>query len=168
MTYNKTAAYDLSLFDTSEKIEKKQDKKPKNKSKVVHMPEEAINKIRYRKHNPLKVFFGTLGLCAATAVIAAIIVGQVQLTELNQKIITAENTLSNEKSVYTQTQMAVQSNLSTSGIQQYAEEQLGMTKAENSQKEFIELSQGDKAEVTADSNGDFFSWIAKAVSGLWS
>lgn len=168
MAYNeKTTAYDLSLFETSaeEKIKKK---KQKNKAKVVKLPEDEIHKIRFRKHNPFKMAAGALSVGVITAVIIAIIMGQVQLTELNQQIITAQNQLSDQQSVYTQTQMAVQSNLSTSGIQEYAEKTLGMTKATNAQKEFIKLSDGDKAEITQESSGDIFSWISNAISNLWS
>ena len=169
MDYNKTSAYDLSLFDTSAKdLEKANRKRKKNFPKVVKMPEEEIHKIRFRKHSPLKVIGGTLGVIAIATVIVTIIMGQVQLTELNQKIISAQNELSNQQSVYTQTQMAVQSNLSTAGIQKYAEDKLGMTKATNAQKEFVELSEGDKAEITQDTNNDFFSQISNAISNLWS
>lgn len=169
MAYNKTSAYDLSLFDTSAKdLEKANKKKKKNDSKVVKMPEEEIHKIRFRKHNPVKLVAGTLGVMIIASVIVTIIMGQVQLTELNQQIISAQNELANQQSVYTQTQMAVQSNLSTSGVQEYAEQQLGMTKATNAQKEFVELSQGDKAEIIQEKDNDFFSQISKAISNLWS
>lgn len=169
MAYEKTAAYDLSLFDTSaEETIKVKKKKLKNKNNVVKLPEEEIHKIRYRRHNPFKIFVGSVGVCAITAVVIAIIIGQVQLTELNQQISTAQKELANQQSVYTQTQMAVQSSLSTSEIQKYAEQQLGMTKASNAQKEFVELSSGDKAEITREVNDDIFSRIASAISDLWS
>ncbi len=169
MDYNKSSAYDLSLFDTAAKdLEKANKKKKKIPPKVVKMPQEEIHKIRFRKHNPVKVIGGALGVIAIASVIITIIMGQVQLTELNQQIISAQNELSNQQSVYTQTQMAVQSKLSTSGIQEYAEDKLGMTKATNSQKEFVELSKGDKAEITQETNDDFLSQISNAISNLWS
>ncbi|MCH5300519.1 MAG: hypothetical protein J1E56_04295 [Ruminococcus sp.] len=171
MDYNKTSAYDLSLFDTAAKeLEKAKaiKKKKKNPPKVVKIPQEAIHKIRLRKHSPLKVIGGALGVIAIASVVITIIMGQVQLTELNQKIISAQNVLSDQQSVYTQTQMAVQSKLSTSGIQEYAENRLGMTKATNAQKEFVELSKGDKAEITQETDNDFLSQISNAISNLWS
>lgn len=169
MAYNKTSAYDLSLFDTSAKdLERANKKKKKTAAQVVKMPEEEIHKIRFRRHNPVKVIGGALGVIAIATVIITIIMGQVQLTELNQQIISAQNQLSNQQSVYTQTQMAVQSKLSTSGIQEYAEQNLGMTKATNAQKEFVELSQGDKAEITQETADDFLSVISNAISNLWS
>lgn len=171
MSYNRTSAYDLSLFETAEETfaetEKRHKKEPK-KEKVVKIPEEEIHKIRFRRHNPLKLFCGGAGVLAVAGVIVAIIMGQVQLTELNQKISNAQTELENQQSVYTQTQMAVQSNLSTSGIQEYAENKLGMTKATNAQKEFVTLSDGDKAEITKNGNKDIFTQIAEAISGIWS
>ena len=163
MAYTKTAAYDLSLFDTSaEKIKVK--KKVKAKPEVVKLPEKELHKIRFRKHNLLKLIGGITAVLTITALVITIIMGQVQLTELNQEIITAQNTLADQQSVYRQTQMDVQSKLSTAEIQQYAESQLGMTKASNTQMEFIQLSAGDKAEIAEVSDGGFFGWI----SGLWS
>lgn len=164
---NKTAAYDLSLFEptVTEEIEKKEKNK---KPKVEKLPEKEIHKIRYRRHNPIKLIFGSVGAAFVAFVIVFIIIGQVQLTELNQKINNAKDSLANQQSVYTQTQMAVQSSLSTSEIQQYAEETLGMTKATNAQKEFVTLSDGDKAEVSQETSDSIFGQVAKFFSSIWS
>ncbi len=146
MAYNSNnAAYDLNLFDdelyttaapkreTDYEPEKKARKKQKNK--VVEFSEENVNKARRRRHNPFKMVLG--GLCAAvvTFVIGAIIVGQVRLTELNQQIITAQETLADTQSVYTQNQMKLEASLSNAEIEKHATEVLGMTKASNAQKD---------------------------------
>ncbi len=164
MAYTKTAAYDLSLFDTSAEKIKVKKKKEKRKTEVVKLPQEELHKIRFRKRSPFKIAGGIVAVVAITAIVITIIMGQVQLTELNQEILTAQNTLADQQSIYTQTQMAVQSNLSTAEIQKYAEDNLGMTKASNTQMEFIELSAGDKAEITQATDDGIFGWI----SGLWS
>lgn len=172
MTYeNRNAAYDLDYFkdNTAKKIPKKESKTEYNKdNKVVTIPQEEIFKIRKRKHNPFKLFVGGISAAVVTLTIATIIVGQVQLTELNQKVITAQQTLADAESEYTQLQMAVQSKLSTSEIEKYAEEKLGMSKAENAQKEFVSLSKGDKAEISSDANLNIFQKIFNAFTGLWS
>jgi cell division protein FtsL len=174
LTYdNRSAAYDLNMFkdSTAKKLPKKKteqqaEKAPKNK--VVSLPQDEIVKIRRRKHNPFKLFLGGITGVAVTFAVAVIIIGQVQLTELNQQIITAEETLRNTQSSYTQVQMAVQSKLSTTEIENYAKEKLGMSKAENAQKEFVSLSEGDKAEISEDANQNFFQKIINAFKGLWS
>lgn len=178
---NRNAAYDLSLFDDGneyvsgsavpkrkEEIHKKQVKR-KRKNNVVRLPKEELQKNRRRRHNKLKIALGTAGGVAAALVIGIIIVGQVRLTELNQEVITAKETLANAQSVYTQTQMKLESKLSTSDIEKYAENTLGMTKATNTQKEFVTLAGGDKAEVSAAQESDnIFSQFWSSVQNLWS
>ena len=171
MTYENNAAYQLDMFrdNTAPKLPK-EDKTEKHKqdNKVVTLPREELIKIRRRKHNPFKLFVGSVAAFVVTVIIGAIIVGQVQLTEVNQQIITAEETLRNSQSAYTQNQMALQSKLSTSEIEKYAQDKLGMSKAENVQKEYVSLSEGDKAEISENANRNFFQKIIDAITGLWS
>lgn len=184
MTYkNQNAAYDLSLFDDELSynedpaapkrkehvtVEKKAKKKQRNKNNIVTLPEEELHKIRRRKHNPLKIALGSVGALAVTLVVGAIIVGQVQLTELNQKIITAQETLEDAQSIYTQNQMKIEANLSNDQIEKYATDVLGMTKASNAQKEFVTLSGGDKAEVSAQKDENIFTQFIESIKNLWS
>jgi hypothetical protein len=180
---SRNAAYDLSLFDdepaytsgtAAPKRKERTAQRPKKKaakskaSKVVTLPEDEINKIRRRKHNPLKLALGSIGGAAAAVVIGIIIVGQVELTELNQDIITAKQTLANTQSIYTENQMKVEANLSSSAIEEYAESVLGMTKASNTQKEFVSLSGGDKAEVSSQTDENLFTQFIDSIQNLWS
>jgi cell division protein FtsL len=172
-------AYDISLFDDNAAREipvrrrtpskapvRKVSRAPRNK--VVRMPRKEIEKNRRRKHNPIKLFVGFTFSAAIVFVIGMIIFSQVQLTELNQQIADAEEELRNSQSEYTQMKMNVDAKYTTSIIEDYAENQLGMTKASNSQKEFVDLSDGDKAEVTLDTDESVFEKIADAISSLWS
>lgn len=171
MAYENNAAYNLDLFrdNTAPKLPKKEKPKKVNpQEKVVTLPKDELIKIRRRKHNPFKIFVGTVAAVAITAIISVIIIGRVQLTELNQQVIAAEEKLSHSQSTYTQNQMAIQSKLSTNEIEKYAKENLGMTKAENAQKEFVTLSTGDKAEISEKANRSFFQKVWDAFTGLWS
>ena len=174
MTFdNRSAAYDLSLFkdNTAKKLPKKKTEKETaqvRKNKVVSIPQDELVKIRRRKHNPFKLFIGAVASAAVTAIVAMIIIGQVTLTELNQQIIQMQAQLSNAQSTYTQNQMAIQSKHSTTDIENYAKDELGMSKAENVQKEFVSLSRGDKAKISKDANRNFFQKIINAFTGLWS
>ena len=118
---NRNAAYDLSLFDEElnfsaaapkrhqdDEAQRQGRKKHRQHHQVVRLPEEELNKIRRRRHNPVRLALGAAGAAAVTFIIGVIIVGQVQLTELNQQIITAEQTLANTESVYIQNQMKVE------------------------------------------------------------
>ncbi len=174
---NRNAAYDLSLFDdvyshgtaVPKKVEKESVKKTvKKANNVVTIPQEELHKIRRRKHNPIKIALASVGAAAVTFVIGAIIMGQVQLTELNQEIVNAQALLADSQSIYTQNQMKLEANLSNEEVERYAEDVLGMTKASNAQKEFITLSGGDKAEVTAQANETIFSKFIESIKNLWS
>lgn len=170
MTYeNRNAAYDLNLFkdSTAKKIPEKRENR-KEKNKVVTISEKQLYQNRIRKHNPFKLLVGGLSGAVITVIVATIIVGQVQLTELTQQINATKKELTVSQSTYTQLQMGIQSKLSTAEIEAYAENNLGMTKAENAQKEFVSLSEGDKAELSSDANKNFFQKIIEAITGLWS
>ena len=167
---NTTAAYSLDLFreSTDTKLQEKKKTEKKSKNKVVTLPQEALLKIRRRHHNPFKVFVGAVTGAVITAIVALIIVGQVQLTELNQQIISTKAELSTAQSTNTQRNMAIQSKLSSSDIEDYAREKLGMTKATNAQKEYVSLSKGDKAEISRAADKNFFEKVWDSISGLWS
>lgn len=169
MYENRNAAYDLNLFkdNTAKELPKKEDKVSR-KNKVVNLPQEELMKIRKRKHNPFVLFIGGVATVAITMIVATIIIGQVQLTELNQEVIYAQTKLANAQSTYTQLEMAVQSKLSTAEIENYAENTLGMSKAGNAHKEFVSLSEGDKVEISSEANKNFFQKTIDAIKGLWS
>lgn len=177
---NHNAAYDLSLFDDdrySTAAPKRRERvrtTPKTKKQAVHkdnvveFSEENVNLARRRKHNPLKLFVGGICAAAVTFVIGAIIVGQVQLTELNQEIVSAQTQLEDVQSVYTQNEMKLEAKLSNAEIEKHATEELGMTKASNAQKEFISLESGDKAEVSVQKDDNIFTQFIESITDLWS
>ncbi|MBQ1839139.1 MAG: hypothetical protein II127_05935 [Ruminococcus sp.] len=178
---NRNAAYDLSLFDEElnfsaaapkrhqdDEAQRQGRKKHRQHHQVVRLPEEELNKIRRRRHNPVRLALGAAGAAAVTFIIGVIIVGQVQLTELNQQIITAEQTLANTESVYIQNQMKVEASHSHAEIEKYATEVLGMTKASNAQKEFVALENSDKAEVSAQPESNIFVQFFESLMNLWS
>ena len=105
---------------------------------------------------------------AVVVVVSLIIHGQVQLTELNQQISNAQNNLEEQQSLYTQLEMKVDASISTSVVEDYAQNNLGMTKVENSQKEFIALSEGDKVEIFDEQNNGFWDSLSDAFMSLWS
>ena len=176
MAYNNNAAYDLNLFDAEDtyssaapKRSEEPVKKPKKEAKnnVVTFSEEDKLKARRRKRHPLKLLFGGVSAAMVTVIIGFIIVGQVQLTELNQQIITAQKSLADTQSIYTQNQMKLEANLSKAEIEKHAAES-GMTKASNAQKEFVSLEGSDKAEVSVQKEETIFTRFIESIKNLWS
>lgn len=164
----RSVAYDISLFETTaEERLAEQRRNYRRRHNVVSLPEEDLIKNRRAKRTPAKIFTGVVMGAIISVTVAFIIHGQVQLTELNQKISNASSSLSDQESLYTQLQMKVDSKLSTAEVEEYAESKLGMNKADSYQKEYISLSQGDKAEVAQQGGSNLFESIAQAFAGLF-
>ena len=150
------------------KVNSNAEKSAQNARKSDSVRESKVKRIRRRKSNFARIGVGVIFGLAAAVIIASIIHGQVQLTELNQEIIDARTELSEKQSIYTQLEMKVDSSVTTTAVEQYAKEVLHMSKATNSQKEFIALSAGDKAEVILQEDKNLFERIFDAIASLWS
>lgn len=128
----------------------------------------GVKRIRRRRSNFARIAMGIVFGISVAFIVASIIHGQVQLTELNQEIADAKTRLAEQQSVYTQLEMKVDSSISTTVVEDYAEKELKMSKASNAQKEFVNLSDGDKAEVSLSPDKNIFESIAEAFASLWS
>ncbi len=177
MTYGAYAlddkGYDFSLFETTRgtavpKEAPKKRKVNKNKNNIIELPEIQVEKSQRRKHNVAGLVVG--GIIAAIMVFAVstVIVGQARLTELNEQIAVAEKTLAHSQSVGTQTQAKVETVLSAAAVEDYAVNNLNMVKANSRQKEYISLSQGDKAEIYMEEDKTVFDEIGAFFTSLWS
>ena len=173
-------AYDFTLFEEHDERVKARAKKAKDKAaedggvqKKNDRAEHAESSRGVKRARRRKTAFGRIALAvifglAILFIVGSIIHGNVQLTELNQEISDAKAALAEQQSEYTQLEMKVDSSISTSVVEQYAKEKLNMSKAANTQKEFINLSDGDKAEVTMTEDKNIFESIADAIASLWS
>ena len=181
---NHNLAYDFTLFEepvntstTARRGKKNEEKSAAEEGgkKVNQTSGEKrsaaktkVKREHRRKSNFARIALGVIAGLAIVFVVVSIIHAQVQLTELNQEIVNARAELAEKQSVYTQLEMKVDSSISAAAVEEYARDQLNMTKAANSQKEFITLSEGDKAEVTLSPNKNIFERIADAIASLWS
>ncbi len=164
--------YDLSLFETQGTAARKtapvKQKKKQQKAKVVKMPEFHYDKASRRKHNFASLVVGFAVALVVVAIVGVIIHGHVQVAELNEQIASAQVELEHRKSEYIQMSAKVEASLSTAAVEDYARTQLGMTKATNQQKEYISLSQGDKAVVYSEAQSNVFTEIGDFFESLWS
>ena len=144
------SAYDLSLFEAAPELEPK--KHPK-KNNVIVLPKEKIDKEARRRHNIFYVAAISIFVVIFTAISITIVQSNVLINELNTQIVAAENEIS----------------ILEEKIESYAESNLGMTKADNMQKEFITMSGEDKAEILqGNAPKNVFETIADAFTSLWS
>lgn len=166
MSFNeRNVAYDLSLFDVEQVEEELIVKSQENK--VVSFHEERKKRVKPRV-KPLTAFLGIIVSSLVILAVGAIIHGQAELTELNQEINDAETQLTELKSYYTQLEMKVDNKLSPSVVEEYAKNVLGMEKTESYQKEFISLSEGDKAVVVQEEEESVWDRLLNAFSSIWS
>ena len=180
--YRSSLAYDLTLFEESEadNVSHIERESSENKSERADGSTRNSNKRdrnnRTKKNSKQKgrrskigrIIFGVVCGLLMAFVVVSIIHGQVQLTELNQEIADAKARLAEQQSIYTQLEMKVDSSISTTAVEDYAKNNLHMNKAAHSQKEFVNLSDGDKAEVSLSGDKNIFESIAEAISSLWS
>ena len=164
--------YDLSLFESEGNAARKKKAAPKRthakQNNVIELKMPEYDKSQRRKHNVGAIVAGFLCAAVITLCVGFIIKGQVELTELNQQIASAQVQLEEAKSEYTQMQAKMEASLSTAAIEKYAQENLGMSKATAQQKEYISLSEGDKAEVYLQKESNVFTEIGDFLGSLWS
>lgn len=172
-------AYDLSLFEDDDEqkysavphnSKKKENKEIPVKGKIsADKPADVKPENNARKkYSPVKIISTAVAGLFVVGALATIIMGQAQITELNRSIEKKTQELKQKDSQYTQLDMNVRSRYSTSIVENYAKNELGMSKATNYQKEFVNLSEGDKAEVLTEESQNIFSTIYEAVTGIWS
>lgn len=164
--------YDLSLFETSgtaaRELAPKKVKKKTVKNNIVELPDVIEDVSLRRKHNVAALLFGFVMSSIIVVMVGVIIHGQVQLAELNQKITEAQQILTNSQGEYVQIQARVDASLSTATVEEFARTELGMEKATSQQKEYISLSEGDKAEIFTEDEGTIFGEMGDYVSSMLS
>jgi len=155
-------AYDISLFETENvNIEE-------NEVERTEELEKSSKATQNKKSKVQSIVKGVTCSAVVVSLIGFIICGQVQLTELNQQISDAQTELEEKQSIYIQTQMKVEAKYSSDIVEESAQGQLGMSRADSYQKEYISLSEGDKAEVADAGGSNIFETIANTIAGLWS
>ena len=138
--FNRNAAYDFSLFE-------KKKEKVTHKQNVVRLPRKKKKKKFALKAKSVMTIGAIVSMFTVGATVATFISGQVMLTELTEQIERASKELEESKSEYTQLSMKQEEEMSLNAIEKKAREELGMKKIDASQKQYINVSRGDKAKI---------------------
>ena len=134
------------------------------KNSVVHLSEKQLRQARRKGINPLKSAITIFCVSIAFALVASVIGGQVQLTELTESINEATGSLNELQSVEIQLQMKATSNMNVDEIEEYARAQLGMGKINNNQITYVNLAQQDKGIVVEKTDKGFFANLWNTVT----
>lgn len=162
-------AYDFSLFESSAAPEinspVKRKSEEEKKSNIVKLSKKQAYADKRIKRNPVKVAGAVVGAIAIALIASTVITSQVHLTELTESCNAATTTLNQSKSEYTQLEMGVESKLSLQEVENYAKNTLGMTYTEPYQLQYINLSNGDKAEIPNADNMSLTDKVKNSISG---
>ena len=156
------AAYDLSVF---EETHKRVGKEHKKKNNIIRINANKNTKSFRRKRNPVLITAVSLCMAAVTAVSVWIVCNNVMLNELNQEIADKREELSHQANLEDEYQMRIDNKLTSSMIEDYASEKLGMTQLKNAQKKFVSLSDGDLGQVIRD---DGTNTVLDSLKNLFS
>ncbi|HZK21010.1 MAG TPA: hypothetical protein VFC76_01915 [Oscillospiraceae bacterium] len=148
--YNRAEAYDLSLFEeqiVKQKIEpigiKKAPPQDNNK-KAATKAAAAKNRTTAAYAKSLKGAFKASAFAIVCLFsLAVILLSRAQSDELTREIVKLENELKIVQSETVRLNTALSSLISMDKVESYAEERLGMVKAENHQITYIDMSKGD-------------------------
>ena len=167
-------AYDFDLFDSrdhgSAAPKLPEPKAPqKQKNNVVKLDEKQLRRSHRHSANTVKMLMNLTVVLVIVGAIGAVVFSQVQLTELTDEINTANESLSQEKSIAIQLEMQAASKLNTEEIEQIAREKLGMEKVADGQTSYISLTQDDEGTVVqAEKTPNLLDRIWQVLQSLFS
>jgi cell division protein FtsL len=148
MNTRENLAYDLSLFERRER----EPFKRQTKVKIVPNPKtKQISKITVFKWVAVTV--------VVVLSIVSIMLCNVKLTELNDKVIKAKSAYNSAKSEQTRFNMQLESRMSLKNVEDYAITKLGLQKVQSYQIEYINLANSDKVEVNNQDRNVFLDFL---------
>lgn len=174
MAYSSNA-YDFELFETkperaplaAEPAPKASPKK--KKANVIRLDEKQLRRSRRHSAHSLRTMVNLCLVLVVVGAIGAIVFSQVQLTELTDQINTANQALSEEKSLTVQLEMMAASQMDTDDLEAYAREKLGMEKVTEGQTSYISLAREDTGTVVqANRQSNFLEEIWNSVLSIFS
>lgn len=154
--HNRTsAAYDMSLFDTSKRKEQQiPEKKPELKIATTSVAKA--------------------GKPVAVAVIAAVFLtvfimflySKATLSEINLRISNETQALQSAQNINTALNNQLSGSVSLDNVEQYAVKELGMQKITSSQERYVEMNTGTMTETAKSDDGNIFVGIQNWFNGI--
>lgn len=153
MQKNSNLAYDFARFEP----ERKQSVAVEKKTEIKVVKKTA------RRASPAKII---VMLAAVLAIASMMIYNQVVLTELNDQTTTLNAELEKLQSEKIQKSTELESQMSLKNIEEYAVNNLGLVKMDQSQVEYVDLESGNKVEVKQQQDDSFWGSIKQVFQNL--
>lgn len=183
-TYRSSAAYDLSLFEPQVVERPSRSQKPATKGPVKKAPAKLQNKISTavemngmsqtveRKATSVKVnkLAKQLIVCFTLICISflGLLVMDSKINALDKQISSVESKIDIQEGEAVRLNAELSSKISSDKIENYAENVLGMVKAESYQISYIDLSEGDEIVVSGDKTVEGNSDFSKKIKQLFA
>lgn len=168
-------AYDFSLFEpqvieqpkVSREAENEKRIKPKNNtaSTVRGLNQTVNRKSASVAVNPVAVKIALFAVLCCTCLVALLVMNS-QSNALDKQISSLENQIDIVQGETVRLNAELNSKISNEKIETYAEDVLGMVKAESYQISYIDLSDGDEVVVSGDKKVGDSSGIAGKIQEL--
>lgn len=147
---NSNLAYDLSLFDVDEELERKKARKREEKTAIRMTEKKAVG----RNGNA----FGALVAVSCAAIVAfSILYSKVQLSDYTSMISETKTQLEQAERENLRLNAELDSMVTLDNVEQIASEELGLQKTENSQITFVSLNTEQMTEVAEEDPNIFVS-----------
>jgi cell division protein FtsL len=172
-------AYDFSLFEentsvqetahwdnTQPKRETQGEERKSSRENVVELPKRELEKNARPKRHPLRMLGTVLCFGIIFATVITVVYNQVQLTELSDQISTTTKQLEEAESLEIQLNMEAAQQMDGAAVEQYAQEELGMSKVSGSQVTYVDVAQEDQGTVVREASGG--SWLDQLWSAIQS
>lgn len=147
---NSNLAYDLSLFDVDEELERKKAKKREEKAAIKMTEKKAVS----RNGN---VFAALVAVSCAAIVAFSILYSKVQLSDYTSMISETKTQLEQAERENLRLNAELDSMVTLDNVEKIASEELGLQKTENSQISFVSLNTEEMTEVAAEDSNIFIS-----------
>ncbi len=147
---NSNLAYDLSLFDVDEELERKKEKKREEKSKIQITEKKAVA----RNGN---VFTIVISAVACIAVAFAILYSKVELADYTAMISEVKTELEEARRDNNRLNAELDSMVTLDNVENIAASELGLQKTQNSQINFVTLNTEEMVEVAQTDANIFVS-----------
>lgn len=172
-THNKSEAYDLSrqpeYISPSASVPGRRSGNKAQKNKVISIEQKDARRSLRRKRNPVHITVTVLLTAVVACMLLLTVQGGVTLNELTRNIQNEKKLITEQENLEVQLKLQLETEFPPSKVQEYAEEQLGMTKAKMAQKSFVMLSENNKGVVVRDEKtGDVLGSIIDAFRDVIS
>lgn len=158
-------AYDLSLFEEhrapeepaarwDNAVPERREERPEHpRENVVELPERELKRNARPKRHPLRRLAAVLCFGVVFSTVTLVVYNQVQLTELTEQINTATKQLAEAESVEIQLNMEASQEMDGAAVEEYVQNELGMSKVSNSQISYVDAAGEDSGTVVREATG---------------